>query len=172
MPRTRAHEALGLLAALSVLLVSAACSSAPGAARAASATPGASAPSGWVYGRGTNTFAKKCGDMGGDWVIDWKTDGASDRFVATIDKTTLSGPYVEDTWQTYDVNKGNGTITSHTTGGTATLVVKADGMVVMTTTGGQMDLTMTGAGGTTKTTSTGSITDYKWLPAVDECKGQ
>jgi hypothetical protein len=170
MPRSRARTTLSLIAALQILFLLAACSSAPGASRAPSAKPTVSAPSGWVYGRGTSTFAKKCGDMGGDWIIDWKTDGASDRFVATVDKTTLSGTYVEDTWQTYDVNKGNGSITSHTTGGTVSLVVQADGTVVMTTAGGVMELTLKGAGGTTNTTDTGGTTNYKWLPAVDECK--
>jgi hypothetical protein len=170
MARTRAHEALTCVAALSVLFLLAACSSAPAAMRAASATPTASAPGGWVYGRGSNTFSKKCGGLGGDWVIDWHVTGASFKLVATIDKTTLAGPYIEDTWQTYDVNKGAGTITSHTTGGTVSLVVQADGSMVMTTKGGQTETALTGKGGTSTSTLTGGTWDYRWQPAVDECK--
>ena len=90
MARNRAHEALTFVAALSVLFLLAACHSAPAATRAASATPTASAPSGWVYGRGSSTPSKKCGGIGGDWVIEYAIKGASRKFVATIDETTLT----------------------------------------------------------------------------------
>src|ERR1035437_4249236 len=180
MARTRAHEALRFVATLSVLFLLAACSSAPAATRAAgsapaatraaSAIPTASAPGGWVNGSGS-TSSKKCGGLGGDWVIEWHIEGASDKLVATIDKTTLTGPYTEITWQTYDVNGGAGSIATATHGGTASLVVQADGSVVMTTKGGQEDTTLTGIGGGFTSTPTGSTTDYPWRLAVDECKG-
>jgi hypothetical protein len=170
MPRTRAHEALSFVAVLSVLFLLAACSSAPGAARAASATPKASAASGWVYGRGSNTPSKKCGGIGGDWVIEYAIKGASRKFVATIDETTLTGPYTDVTWQLYDVMQDNGSIATATHGGTASLVVQADGSVVMTTKGGQEDIVFTGAGGTSNSTSAASTNDYRWQTAVDECK--
>jgi hypothetical protein len=172
MARNRARAAFTCVAALSVLFLLAACSSAPRAAHAASATPKASAPSGWVYGRGTSTPAKKCGGIGGDWVIEWAIKGASDKFVATIDETTLTGPYTELTWQTYDVMQDGGSITTATHGGTASLVVQADGSVVMTTKGGQEDIVFTGAGGTSNSTSAASTKDYRWQTAIDECKGQ
>jgi hypothetical protein len=172
MPRTRAHEALSFVAVFSVLSLLAACSSAPGAARTASATPKASAASGWVYGRGSNTSSKKCGGIGGDWVIEWAIKGASDKFVATIDETTLTGPYTELTWQTYDVMQDGGSITTATHGGTASLVVQADGSVVMTTKGGQEDMVFSGAGGTSNSSSAASTKDYRWQTAIDECKGQ
>ncbi|HEX7431959.1 MAG TPA: hypothetical protein VF293_07195 [Candidatus Limnocylindrales bacterium] len=181
MARTRAREALTCVAALSVLFLLAACSSAPAATRAAnsapaatraaSATPTASAPGGWVKGRGSNTPSTKCGGLGGDWVIEWAIKGASEKFVATIDETTLTGPYTEITWQTYDNLANAGYITTATHGGTASLVVQADGSVVMTTNGGQEDVVLTNAGTTTSSTTTGSTTDYRWQPAVDECKG-
>jgi hypothetical protein len=180
MARTRAREALTCVAALSVLFLLAACSSAPAATRAASsapaatraasATPTASAPSGWVYGRGSNTPSKKCGGIGGDWVIEWHVEGAYGKFVATIDETTLTGPYTDLTWQTYDVMQDAGSITTATHGGTASLVVQADGSVVMTTKGGQEDIVLTGAGGTSNSTSAASTKDYRWQTAIDECK--
>ena len=180
MARTRAREALTCVAALSVLFLLAACSSAPAATRAAnsapaatraaSATPTASAPGGWVKGRGSNTPSTKCGGLGGDWVIEWAIKGASDKFVATIDETTLTGPYTDLTWQTYDVMQDAGSITTATHGGTASLVVQADGSVVMTTKGGQTDMILSGPLGNFPSTTTGSTTDYRWQPAVDECK--
>jgi hypothetical protein len=181
MARTRAREALTCVAALSVLFLLAACSSAPAetraansapaATRAASATPTASAPGGWVYGRGSNTPSKKCGGIGGDWVIEYAITGASRKFVATIDETTLTGPYTDVTWQLYDnVNGGDRYMSSATHGGTASLVVQADGSVVMTTKGGQTDMILTGPLGSSTSTTTGSDWDYRWQPAVDECK--
>ncbi len=180
MARTRAREALTCVAALSVLFLLAACSSAPAetraansapaATRAASATPTASAPGGWVYGRGSNTPSKKCGGLGGDWVVEWAPKGAYGKVVATIDETTLTGPYTEITWQTYDNLANAGTMSSATHGGTASLVVQADGSVVMTTEGGQEDIIFTGAGGTSTSTSTAGTWDYRWQTAVDECK--
>ena len=65
-----------------------------------------------------------------------------------------------------------GSISTATTGGTASLVVQADGSVVMTTKGGQEQIIFTGAGGTSTSTSAGSTTDYRWQTAIDECKGQ
>jgi hypothetical protein len=124
-------------------------------------------PSGGVLAPAT-FLGTKCGGPNGDWVEELVTSslGMAQRWVFTIDGTTLKGTYTFDATQTFPDGSG----TWHGTG-EASVTILPDGPAEMRVTGGKTTITTKTSGGTASQSMPGPGGQHSvWMPAGDACR--
>ena len=124
---------------------------------------------GWIFGgTGGAVVGKKCDGPGGDWVEEMVVPslGMTNRWVFTIDGTTLKGTYTMDAVQALKGGSG----TWHGTG-EASVALRPDGTAEISVTGGKVTITTKTASGTAKQTAPGPEGQHSaWIPAGDACR--
>lgn len=126
-------------------------------------------PAGWII-RGTDgTIAgTKCDGPGGDWVEEMVVPslGMTQKWIFTIDESTLKGTYAYDAKQTFPDGSG----TWHGTG-MASVTLGPDGTAEISLTGGKTTITTRTSGGTASQSIPGPEGQHSvWMPAGDACR--